>query len=546
MSTITIAGFSMIVFQPAYLFNRITHFFGWRRLRKVKCVSRCGGLLIVAMMASQATATQTTQPSPSDLPPIVQSVVDDEQTIPGVAYESDAWSATEAAETASYSKLKSALAKKESTAHKAVFFDNDFSYLKDPANDGWHFGDGLKGRPLPRGGWYDIGGQNRTRFQAEQNMRGLGLTGVDDKFILRRTRVYGDFHLSPDLRIYGEVLDADSYKEDFSPRPIEVNRYEIQNFFVDARLLASDERSLTARVGRQELLFGAQRAVSPLDWANTRRTFEGGRLMFKSKKRTIDAFWTNPMRLDDSSIDSPDRDQEFMGVYSTYKRGENQTVDNYFLRYLNGRGANDFEYNTIGMRWQGTNNRFMWDVESAYQFGTNTGGTSHVAGMATFGIGKKLSNRRWQPTLWTFYDWASGDDDSGSGFGFHHNFPLAHKYNGFMDLFGRRNLEDVNLQLSLQPTKKLKLLAWYHYLFLESSTDTPYSVVMSPFNAGNQPGSEDLGHEIDFVASYKLSPRRDVVLGYSHFFSGQYYDSTPGISFNGDADFFYGQLTINF
>ncbi len=442
-------------------------------------------------------------------------------------------------------KKQNDLKKKAASAHKPVFFDNDFSYLFDDAYQGSLTGDILKKRSLPRGGTFDIGGQNRLRYHSERNMRGLGLTGVDDKFVLRRTRVYGDFRFSPDIRLYAEMLDADSNNEDFGPRPIEVNRFEMQNLFVDARLLARGDSSLTARVGRQEILFGAQRNVSPLDWANTRRTFEGGRLMLKQKDRTTDAFWTNPMRIDDNSLDSPDQDQEFMGLYSSYTRTKNQTVDTYFLRFLNGRGANDFQYNTIGTHWRGNHDDFLWDFEGAYQFGDNTDGSSHVAGMATMGLGRKLKGC-WKPTVWAYYDWASGDDATGAGNGFHHNFPLAHKYNGFMDLFGRRNLENVNFQLSMQPTERLKLLAWYHYFFLETQTDVPYSVVMTPFNGGNLPGSADLGHEIDFTASYKISARQNLLLGYSHFYSGDYYDTTAGVPFNGDADFFYTQFTVNF
>jgi hypothetical protein len=37
-------------------------------------------------------------------------------------------------------------------------------------------------------------------------------------------------------------------------------------------------------VGRQELLYGAQRLISPLDWANTRRTFEGGKLIWQGER----------------------------------------------------------------------------------------------------------------------------------------------------------------------------------------------------------------------------------------------------------------------
>lgn len=443
-------------------------------------------------------------------------------------------------------KAKQVLQKKVASAHKPLFYDNDFSYLNDPSYEAITVGDAFKQHRLPGGGTYDIGGQYRMRAHFEQNMRGLGLTGVDDKFLLHRTRVFGNFRLSPDIRVFAEMLDAESNLENFGPRPIEVNRADMQNLFVDARLLENNIGTLSARVGRQELLFGDQRQVSPLDWANTRRSFEGARLTLNRPDVTYDAFWTNPIRIQPNRFDSPDRDQEFMGLYRSYTGFKNQTIDTYTLRYLNGRGANNFQFNTTGVRWTGSQGDLLWDSEAAVQYGRNSDGSSHGAGMLTAGLGRKFSDAPWKPTLWAYYDYASGDNDTGAGNGFHHNFPLAHKYNGFMDLFGRRNLEDVNLQLSLKPSKKLSLLIWYHYFFLATQSDTPYSVVMTPFNAGNTPGSTDLGHEIDLLAKYSIGPRSNLVLGYSHFFAGNYYTATPGTPFQGDASFIYSQWTVNF
>ena len=98
----------------------------------------------------------------------------------------------------------------------------------------------------------------------------------------------------------------------------------------------------------------------------------------------------------------------------------------------------------------------------------------------------------------------------------------------------------------MQPREKLKLLVWYYYFFLENKRDTPYNINMSAFNKPNAPVSADLGQEIDLIATYSLNPRMDIVLGYSHFFAGQYYKTTPGVPFRGDADFFYAQYQWNF
>jgi len=443
-------------------------------------------------------------------------------------------------------KKQAALQKKIAGAHKPVYYDNDFSYVLDPDYASWHLGDRGKRRCLPRGGWYDIGGEYRMRYHGERNHRGLGLTGRDDDFLLHRTRLYGDFHFTSRIRVFAEMIDAESNLENFAPRPIEVNRTDMLNLFVDAQLFQDGDNSLTARVGRQELLFGDQRLISPLDWANTRRTFEGVRVTSQSENLSIDGFWTNPMRIDPTEFDAPDRDQEFMGIYTSYTGRPDVTTDFYALRFLNGRGTNDFEANTVGLRNQGSHGDFLWDLEAAYQFGENTDGSDRSSGMVTFGLGRKLSHRRWQPTMWIYYDWASGDNDLGQGNGFDHLFPLAHKYNGFMDLFGRRNLEDVNFLLTMSPAKKWKLLAWYHYFFLATQSDTPYSVAMTPFNPGNAPGSAELGHEIDLLATYHFSERQTWLLGYSHFFAGDYYRTTAGVPFTGDADFFYSQWSIRF
>ena len=81
--------------------------------------------------------------------------------------------------------------------------------------------------------------------------------------------------------------------------------------------------------------------------------------------------------------------------------------------------------------------------------------------------------------------------------------------------------------------------------FLQNANDTPYNVNMTPFNAGNAPASRDLGHEIDITATYSINPRMDILIGYSHFFAGQYYANTPP-GFPSNADFFYLQYQWNF
>ena len=441
-------------------------------------------------------------------------------------------------------KKEAAMAKMKG-AYGGVFYNNDFSYLDDPCYEGPHFwGDNLKGL---YDGKLDIGGEARVRYHSENNIRGLGLTGRDDDFWLTRLRLFANYRVNEYFRLYGEYLYADSGGEFFNNRPIEENRGEIQNLFVDANLT----ENLTLRVGRQELLYGAQRLISPLDWANTRRTFEGVSGLYNGEKWNVDGFFVHPVNRNaatESKIDDANEDEDFYGVYATRKGLDIGIVDAYYLGYNNDQV--DFDYHTIGSRVAGASGGgLLYEVEGGVQFGENSPGFGdHSAEFFTGGLGRKLNLGDWKPTVWFWYDYASGGDDvpaARGDDGFDHLFPLAHKYNGLMDIFGRRNLHDLNAQFITPIGDKVSLLLWYHQFYLVEDT-TPYSVVMTPFNAANAAGDRDLGQEIDVLFNININPRNNVLVGYSHFNSGAYYEETPGVPTDADADFFYFQYQTQF
>lgn len=443
-------------------------------------------------------------------------------------------------------KKKEELSAAMKGAYAGVFYANNFAYLNSTLYDGPYFpGDPLKGLA---DGKLDLGGEYRTRYHNENNHRGTGLTGNDDQFWLTRLRLFANYRVTDNIRVFGEFLYADSAGENFAPRTIEENRGEAQNLFVDAKLTDN----LTIRGGRQELLLGAQRLISPLDWANTRRTFDGARATYKGEDWTVDGFYTNPVariaatggRLE---WDNSSRDQHFYGVYGT-KMGAigNANLDTYYLGYDDDTLA--FSFHTLGSRVWGATDNFLYELEGGSQFGNNSNGSDHSASFVTAGLGRNMDVCTWKPTLWLWYDWASGASApplSAGDDGFHHLFPLAHKYNGFMDLFGRRNLHDVNVQFIAPVNNKVNFLVWYHYFFLDQAT-TPYGVTMAPYNAAAPAGSKDLGHEIDFLATLNINPRNSVLVGYSFFDAGQYYQTTPGVLSNADADFFYCQFQSSF
>ncbi len=528
------------------------------KFKRFKCLTICGvRLAALALTSLSCTVIAQEQTSSASQTIEFRQETPQQPTDPSsVVSQSEPLVAPCEACKKQSTKTKDELTASMKDAYRGVFYANDFSYLRNPAYSGPYFaGDSFKGL---LDGKLDLGGEYRSRYHHENNMRGLGLTGNDDQFWLSRVRLFSNYRVTENIRVFGEYLYADSSSEDFAPRPIEENRGDVQNLFTEATLFNTGDTKLIGRVGRQELMFGEQRLVSPLDWANTRITFDGYRATLLGANNTVDLFYTNPVirvaATDGTNEwDSSNNNRSLYGAYLSNKNLAKilsvNALESYYLGYDNQ--DQNFSFHTLGSRIARTGDVFLYELEGAIQFGDNTNGSQHGAGFMTAGLGKKLGlethSGSWSPTVWAWYDWASGADFAPFGpgdDGFNHYFPLAHKYNGFMDLFGRRNLNDVNFQFITPIGKQVNFLLWYHYFFLDQPT-TPYSVVMTPYNAANAAVSKDLGHEVDLLCTIAINPRHNLLIGYSHFNSGDYYN-TPGVAFSGDADFFYSQYQVRF
>jgi len=72
------------------------------------------------------------------------------------------------------------------------------------------------------------------------------------------------------------------------------------------------------------------------------------------------------------------------------------------------------------------------------------------------------------------------------------------------------------------------------------------------YNAGGAPilsdptgaSGSDVGQELDLMVKFLVSPRADLLFGYSHLFSGDFVINTLGG--RGGEDFYYGQCSVKF
>jgi hypothetical protein len=425
------------------------------------------------------------------------------------------------------------------------FFDSDWRFVEkiDPAQRTCV--EQLKRMHLNDCWMLATGGQAWARYMHESNSR---LLEANNDYLLARTRLWGDLWFADVARLYGEYLWADSFGEDLAPLPIDVNRGDILNLFVDLKAAEWDARPVYVRIGRQELLLGSQRLVSTLDWANTRRTFEGVRVFRQGEKWDFDAFWTQFVPPRASDFDRADSRRDFAGTWLTYRPKPGHFLDFYYLYANNDRNVTEqgiavapLDANTLGTRWAGDRNNWLWDFEAAVQFGRRDG-RDLIAGMATAGYGYRFARAPMSPTWWVYYDWASGDSDPAAGRSttFNQLYPFGHYYLGWADLVGRQNIHDLNTHLIFFPTSWITVWLQYHHFWLHHERDALYNaggvaIRRDPTGAAGN----NVGDEFDLVLNFHLARYSDLMLGYSKLFGGGFLQSTAGGGRAADSDLFY-------
>lgn len=423
------------------------------------------------------------------------------------------------------------------------YFDVNWKFLDDPAKS-WGWSDGLKRRPVGCNWLVTTGGSVWWRHMSESNAR---LTGVNQDYDLARTRLYADASYLDQVRIFFEFIDAHRFDGVLPPLPIDVNRADILNAFVDLRLSDSRDRTWWSRLGRQELNMGSQRLVSTLDWANTRRTFQGARLFSRTKEADIDLWWTQPVIPDPSNLDEVDGNQHFVGAWLTKRPHENQIDDYYYLYLRNTDPRPEFNvavptYNvhTFGTRNLLNHGPWHHDMELMMQLG-NRGNQDIVAAAFTTGHGYQFQNSTWNPMFWAYYDWASGDSDptAGKHKTFNQLFPFGHYYHGFADIVGRQNLHDFNLHMFLYPTHWITFNTQYHFFALANRSDALYNPAGIPIRRDlNGAAGQTVGQELDLLWNFHMNAHTDILVGYSRLFAGRFLRETgPG----NNPDLFYLQ-----
>ncbi|HEX5271671.1 MAG TPA: alginate export family protein [Gemmataceae bacterium] len=417
------------------------------------------------------------------------------------------------------------------------YFDANYRYLDKPDNEQTNWADCTKRIHLGDNWMFSIGGEERIRYNNEVDSR---LTGKDNVYESYRSRVYADLWYRDVFRVYVEYFDANVSNQDLPRSPSDVNKSDLLNLFAEVKVFELGGQGVYVRGGRQELYYGSQRLVSPTDFPNATRTFDGVKGYWHSEKLDVDGFWTRPVVIDPSRFDSENDKATFAGAWATCKPAKGQYIDLYYLYLDNdtplpGRpvpGARGgFDVNTFGARATGDYKFLMWDFEGMYQFGEH-GAQTTSAGAYDLGLGTHCANLPLNPTFWVYYDYASGNHNPGKGqYGtFNQLFPNGHAYFGGTDLVGRQNIQDLNFDGWITPCKWVIVGLQYHILRLDAAKDALYSAAgtVERSDPTGRAGT-NVGEVVTSYTNFHLSAHSDLLLQYSHLSAGAYIKATgPG------------------
>lgn len=451
-------------------------------------------------------------------------------------------------------------------AYRSLRFEEDWSRVSEFRDGGDPF-DPLKRVPLAAGGsiWVGFGGQARLRLEAWDGFNfgadaggGAPFSGPDrDAFLLTRLLAHADLHLGPHARVFLQGKSAFALDRDLlgGRRTIDVDELDLQNGFLElAAPLAVEGAALAVRAGRQELLFGSERLVSPLDWTNSRRTFDGVSAPARFSEWAIAPFWARPVVVEKYRFDRVGDDQDFGGVFAAGVIPSTEAKLDLYWLYLrrdavtfngtadvptafNGTSGRE-DRHTLGGRVGGKipSTSFDAELEGAYQFGRL--GPGHIDAFMVSLVGGYTADRApWTPRFFAGLDIASGDEAPGGDVQtFHQLFPLGHAYLGWIDQVGRQNVIDAYPGITLKPARWLTLDVHAHFFWRAERSDGAYNAAGVRYRAPGPGLSAEIGQEIDVLARMQIDRHASIAAGYSRFFAG---DAIEESGPSEDIDFGY-------
>jgi hypothetical protein len=421
--------------------------------------------------------------------------------------------------------------------------DENFTFLRNPAErtDLW---DPLKYIPLDQSGNYYLTFwfENRSEFEWFQNeMWGKGPQTISGYWLQRVVPAVG-LTLGSNVRLYSSFQYEKEMGNNAGPRPgIDEDQGDFHEAFVDLSTGLDEKRSVTLRLGEQELVYGTGRLVDNNEGVNVKTSFYGARVIAHTEALRLEVFGVKPTESNTGTFDDrPTSQQTFWGAYATVplplidRKGQ---ADIYYLgldttRATYEQGSGREIRHSLGMRLFNTppGAPFVpgWDYnwEPVYQLGSFGHNQINAWTVATeTGYTFRL---RFLPRLALRADVASGGQSTNGGTlnTFNPLFPRGAYFGPKLTMFGPYNLMDVHPLLMLTLRENVTCDFDWGWFWRENKNDGLYLIGGALIRPSDGSRGRYIGSQPNFELRWRLDLHTTIAINLAGFITGSFLKDT--------------------
>lgn len=268
--------------------------------------------------------------------------------------------------------------------------------------------------------------------------------------------------------------------------------------------------------GREQLLYGDELVIGPSDWTNVSRTFDDIRIHATYAWGWTDAFTS---KIEDTLATSgAPGDKDFYGIYNGWSFGPYvKALDIYVLELRDNSfqsvgAAKALPTQTVlatGVRAKSQ----IGPIDYRFEYTRETNSEVPSGDQGTLEVGYSL-DMPIKPHFSLEYFYASADYNT--------LFTSAHKWLGYADIFGRRNIRGWGAHYSSGLVNAFSV-AVDDYLFDRvDTTRSAYSTTQVALGSGTASTSSSLGNELDLAVKWQANKEVLLKAGYCVLFVGDY------------------------
>lgn len=388
---------------------------------------------------------------------------------------------------------------------------------------------------LGKNTWLSFGGEIREQFQYfdNQNFGDVPPTfkEVSTGQLWHRAMAHANLEFGQKVRFFTQINNTNRF---FNPNPltpeIDENRLSLHQAFGDFNL----NKTLSLRIGRQELAYGNNRLLTFREGPNSRMSFDGAILKWKKGKWSLDALAISHVFGQAGINDDKTFKDLISGIYATQVAIPNKLHLDYYvldfrsdLRKYNGVGGKEARQ-SFGFRAFSKQPKFNYEVEATYQIGKFNDLKINAYALAAdlnyrFSLKKPL-------TVGVAANYISGDAQKSDNQLNTYNLLYSKPSFGLAAPIGASNIVNVNPYIRYNPMPKLSLLGSVYVLSRQSLADGTYSPGMAQVrNNGEKLAQNDarkIGNQYAFEAMYMHNSHWAFFADFAYFQAGKYPTAT--------------------